>query len=189
MDPPPPSNAPTQSLSPPPKPGFRSDPFVQGDPNDPARPWYIRHRMRALLATAMIPVTVGIIGFTATWLTVQSGLKSRPAYAEALALVRASEEVRAELGDTLEPSFLTTGKTDHDAGTTEMMFSVQGDQGSAGIRLFARRQDDTQDQNAHAVWAITFLDVGVKTDAGREKIITLLDGEKPQRFADDAQDR
>ncbi len=170
-----------------PKPGFKSDPFVGGDPNDPNAPWFVRHRMRALLVTALIPLAVGLIAFTGVWLWVQSGLKAHPTYAEALRLIRASSEVRAELGDPVEPGFLTTGKVDGDAGTVEMMFSLVGASGEAGVRVFGR--DATPDDPNSDAWVVTFLDVGIKTREGREKVVTLVDDEQPQRFADDAQAR
>ncbi len=175
----------------PPRPGFTSDPYVTGDPHDPGRPWYVRHRMRALLATALIPLGVGLIGFVSVWLWVQGGLKEHGIYQQALLAVQQAEEVRAELGDDIEPGFLTTGKVDEEAGTAEIMFSVHGEKGSAGVRVFGRTTGPPDDLGTAVVsdpqWSLTFLDVGVKTNTGREKIITLIQDERPQRFADDAQ--
>ncbi|MEM9752938.1 MAG: cytochrome c oxidase assembly factor Coa1 family protein [Planctomycetota bacterium] len=159
---------------------FESDPFVAGDPNAPGRPWWVRHRMRALLATMSIPLTVGAIAFTATWLTVQGGVKDHPVFAEALGQVRASADVTAELGTPIEPGFLTMGGKGEEPGTYEIMFSVSGPDGEAGVRVFAR-----EDASRPDTWAVTFLDVGIQTHAGREKIVTLHDGDKPERFGED----
>ncbi|MEM8781496.1 MAG: hypothetical protein AAGE65_01450 [Planctomycetota bacterium] len=161
---------------------FKSDPFVAGDPNAPGRPWWVRHRMRALLATMAIPLSVGVVAFTATWLTVQGGVKAHPAYAEALALVRGAVPVTEEMGPMLEPSFFATGGGGTEPGTFEAMFSVHGEKGDAGVRVFARESTEEADG-----WEVTFLDVGIRTHAGREKVVTLRDGDKPERFAEEAQ--
>ncbi|CAN0459858.1 unnamed protein product, partial [Ectocarpus fasciculatus] len=126
---------------------------------------------------------VGAIGFTATWLTVQSGLKQHPVYAEALELVRGSEAVTAEIGRELEPGFKVTGQTDEAAGTAEMTFSVQGASGDAGARVYAMADADEP-----SGWNITFLDVGIRTDAGQEKVVTLRDGYKPEPVAEAAEE-
>ncbi|MEM1445781.1 MAG: cytochrome c oxidase assembly factor Coa1 family protein [Planctomycetota bacterium] len=159
---------------------FKSDPFVAGDPNAPGRPWWVRHRMRALLATMLIPLCIGAVCFVVTVLIVQGGVKGHPVFAEALRQVRASEAVTAELGTPIESGFLTMGGKGEEPGTYEIMFSVSGPTGEAGVRVFAR--EDTASAES---WNLTFLDVGIKTDAGREKIVTLRDGDKPERFAED----
>lgn len=159
---------------------FQSDPFVAGDPNDPSRPWWVRHRMRALLATMAIPLAVGAVAFVVTVMVVQGGVKRHPVFAAALEQVRASREVTAALGTPIEPGVMTMGGAGQEPGTYEIMFSVSGPDGEAGVRVFAR-----EDGGAAAGWAVTFLDVGVKTRAGAERIITLRDGDKPERFAEE----
>jgi hypothetical protein len=154
---------------------FTSDPFVAGDASDPSRPWWVRHRMRALLATMLIPVGVGIVAFLITWLTVQGGLKQHPAYAEALALVQGSTDVTDAIGTDLRPGFKVTGVADDTAGTAEMTFSVTGDRGDAGVRVYALADADETDG-----WTVTFLDVGLRPDAGAERVVVLRDGFKPE---------
>ena len=160
---------------------FKSDPFVSGDPNAPGRPWWVRHRMRALLATMLIPLSVGAVCFVATWLYFQNGLKAHPAYAEALSLVRGSAEVAGAIGGDLRPGFKVTGVADETAGTAEMTFSVRGAMGDAGVRVYALADPAEADG-----WKVTFLDVGVRPDQGEPRVVTLRDGFKPEAAADEA---
>lgn len=159
---------------------FTSDPFVAGDPNAPGRPWWVRHRMRALLATMLIPLTVGAIAFTVTWLTVQGGLKGHPAFAEAMGLVNGSPAVLSALGGPVEAGFLVRGRADEAAGTVELQFAVAGPAGDAGVRVYATREGVGE----AAAWTITFLDVGLR-EAG--EVVVLRDGFKPAAFEEDAE--
>lgn len=159
------------------------DPYITGDPNDPTQPWYVRHRFRALVLTALIPVVVGMAGFVGVVAVVQHGLKGHAVYAQALEAVRSDARVGAELGTPLEPGFSVWGTAGGEDAPAEMMFSVTGPTGSAGVRVMGR-----PDANADAGWRVTFLDVGTKSDTtGRSKIIKLVTEEDPQRFADEAE--
>ncbi|MEM7576846.1 MAG: cytochrome c oxidase assembly factor Coa1 family protein [Planctomycetota bacterium] len=155
---------------------FKSDPFVAGDPYAPGRPWWVRHRMRALLATMLIPLSVGAVAFTATVLVVQSRLKAHPVFAEAMGVVRSSSAVVEALGEPVDPGFLVRGRADDSAGTAELQFAVDGPAGDAGVRVYAMRE------KSGGPWTITFLDVGLRA-AGQ--VVVLRDGFKPAAFVEE----
>ncbi|MBB6442996.1 cytochrome c oxidase assembly factor Coa1 family protein [Phycisphaera mikurensis] len=130
--------------------------------------------LRRVLVTAMIPLAVGAVCFAAVSFWVVSAVKSHPAYAAALAAVRAEPAVIAALGTPLEAGFWAQGGGDEAAGRFEAMFSVSGPRGDAGVRLLARADGPA--------WELVFLDVGANLPGGRQKVFVLRNDELPVRF-------
>ena len=130
--------------------------------------------LRRVLLTALIPLTVGAICFAAASWWVLSGVKQHPAYAAALAAVRADPAVRDTLGPPLSAGYFAQGGVDPTDGCYEAMFSVTGTKGDAGVRFLARPDG--------SAWDLVFLDVGANLANGREKVMVLANRELPRRF-------
>ena len=144
-------------------------------------PWYVRHRMRALLMTALIPLVVGLICFVAVSAYLSAGLRAHPVMRLALREAQASPEVAAAVGANARPGWWVTGgavpSVEGGGAPMEMMFNLRGDAGEAGVRVVAREAGTDPE-----AWRLTFLDVGLNTDAG-QKVVTLVNEERPVRFA------
>ena len=142
-------------------------------------PWYVRHRMRALLLTALIPLVVGLICFVVVSAYLSAGLRSHPVMGLALRTATASPEVAAAVGSDAGPGWWVMGgevaTVEGDGAPMEMMFNLRGDRGEAGVRVVAREVEPN-------AWRLTFLDVGLENAAGL-KVVTLVDEERPVRFA------
>ena len=158
-----------------------------GDPqqtptSDPlaGMPWHVRHRMSALLLTALVPLVIGGICFCVVSLYVMSGLRSHPVYVQAVERVAGAPEVAAELGGDLEPGWWVMGGEEPDIDGVprmEVMLNVEGEKAGGGVRAVGR-----PDAAAPGGWRLTFLDVGVNRDDGRFQVVDLIDEEPPVRF-------
>ena len=158
---------------------------------------WLQQNKRWFLPLAIgVPLVVGALGFGGTAVLVMHRLKASEPYRPALAAVRDSEAGADWLGAPLQPGFivqgsveplpaLTPGDANRSAGRpgppgeeANLMFSVTGPRGGAGVRAYLIRRDDPQDLGDGG-WTLHYLDAGVSAD-GREKIITVIDtGERP----------
>lgn len=137
-------------------------------------PWYVRHKMRALLLTFLATTLFfGSILVTVFVLFVVNTRKSAP-FQLAFEAVRDSKQVQRELGRPIELGWLALGSSNNDAGYAEFTFRVKGPTGAAGVRAIAER--DITD--AASPWVLVFLDVGTKSDFG-STIITLIEDKPP----------
>ena len=161
---------------------FGSGPVASPAPvRDPADlPWHVRHRMSALLLTALIPLGVGAVCFAVVSLVVMGNLRAHPVYTQALAAVRASPAAAAELGGGVEPGWWVMGGEEPDVDGVprmEVMLNVSGDRAGGGVRAVGRPA-----AGAPGGWRLTFLDVGVNRADGRFTVVDLVGEEAPVRF-------
>ena len=132
-------------------------------PDPAAVPWYIRHRMRALLLWAGGAFGFGLIVFTIVVVVFVNKVKASEPYALALAEVRQSPEVRQALGQPLEPRWLAFGLIDADAGYSELTFTVDGPTGRGTVRAVA-------EHGLQGDWRLVYLSVATFADAGVEVV-------------------
>src|SRR5262245_37996126 len=74
-------------------------------------------------------------------LLVFGAIKKSDVYLHALAKVQASEEVRALLGEPIEPGFFVSGNisVSDSSGTADLAIPVSGPKGSATIHVVAKK--------------------------------------------------
>ncbi len=151
-------------------------------------PWYVRHRMRALLLTfAGFLVFGAIMGATAFVMTVNR-VKRDPGYAVALARVQESVELQREIGSPIEAGWLATGSSqvagpaDTPFERGEYAFRVHGPEGKAGVRAIAERPVVAEGA-VSGDWTLVFLDVGTKSRYGGI-VITVVNDKPPVVGAD-----
>jgi len=124
-----------------------------------------------------VPLVVAVSGFVITVLVVMGQLKSTEVYQLSLVAVREHEEVRQLIGTPMDPSWIVQGqiKTEtHNSQTTgyaEVMYSVKGPNGGAGVRGWAKIDEQGQ-------WQLLYVDAGVKV-GNRDKFIRVIDEERP----------
>jgi hypothetical protein len=136
------------------------------------QPWYVRHRMRALLLIIVSWLTFCAIVFSVVaWVFIGKVKQSEP-YALALSHLQNDAQVRQLLGTPVEPGWLATGLIDDDDGYAELNMRVHGPKRGAGVRVIAEQLPGESD------WTLVFLDMGVKDEAGGS-IVTLIDDKPP----------
>ena len=149
-------------------------------------PWYLRHRLRALLLIFVVwalfcsTVFLAVAGYL-----IQRTRQSEP-FALALERVRADTEMREALGTPIEAGWLTLGSVDEDRGYAEFTMRVSGPLAKAGLRVVAERPPPDPGGGAGSGgvgsggggWEIVFLDAGVRNEYGG-RVITLVNDKPP----------
>lgn len=129
-------------------------------------PWYVEHRMRALLLLIAGFLVFGLTVATTVFVVTVNRLKASAPYQIALERVTESSEVQNLLGRPVEPLWLASGQVKEEAGYTEMNLRVQGPTGQGTARAMLRRDVAKPDSE----WEIVFLDVGCFSDFGVETV-------------------
>ncbi len=159
-------------------------------PADP-RPWYARHRLRALMLTAAAFLALGAVaGSTVFVLTVNRVKRSEP-YRVALERVQQAVELQREIGAPIRAGWLATGLTqvagsaDAPFERAEYAFRVRGPEGKAGVRAVLERPVVDTDGGAvgQGPWTLVFLDVGTHSRAGGT-VVTIVNDKPPVAGAD-----
>ncbi|MEM9914521.1 MAG: cytochrome c oxidase assembly factor Coa1 family protein [Planctomycetota bacterium] len=137
--------------------------------NEPAAiktPWYIEHRMRALLLMLGAFLLFGAIVFTTVYVLTVNKLKTTVPYQMALRQVVDHHAVRSHLGQPVEATWLAAGQVNDDTGYTEMTFRIAGPTGKGTVRAIAERDPD----NTASVWELVFLDVATFSEFGVQTV-------------------
>jgi len=102
-------------------------------------------------------------------------IKSSGAYREALAVVKADEQVKEVLGEPVEEGLFVWGsvKSDDETGSADLNIPVSGPKCSATVRVLAHK--------AKGQWIIEFLSVEPETDDPKETLV-LIDERNADRF-------
>ncbi|MFW5683184.1 MAG: hypothetical protein ACOC1G_09290, partial [Phycisphaeraceae bacterium] len=150
--------------------------------------WFRRNRRWFIPVALGVPLAALSLGFAITAGVVMHQLKQTQPFRLALAEVRASGEVAQWTGRPMEPGWIVQGSIEEQSGATtdpaseepgqpaadavaNLMFTVEGPDGGAGVRVYATRQDDR--------WTLQYIDAGVKR-GDQENIIVVVDtGERP----------
>ena len=140
-----------------------------GSEAGPAQPWYVEHRLRALLLFVTCLLIFGAIVFTVVYVTTVNRLKETDAYADALQQVQQSPAVQNQLGRPIEAMWRAAGQVSESTRYGEMIFRVQGPTGKGTVRAKTELEDDG--------WQLVFLDVACYSDFG-VSVIELI-GDKP----------
>lgn len=166
--------------------------------------WFRRNRRWFIPVALGLPLAALSMGFAVTAGVVMYQLKRTEPFRLALAQVRGSEAVAQWTGRPMKTGWIVqgsieeraaaaadddadaasgqTGQTDQPPATAvaNLMFTVKGPEGGAGVRVYATRQKDQ--------WTLQYVDAGVK-QGEREKILILVDtGERPADAGDRASD-
>jgi len=136
------------------------------DTNLPKVPWYIEHRMRALLLMIGSFLLFGLIVFTTVWMVVMSNLKSTEVYQRAAEQVTNHHAVRSHLGQPVETTWLAAGQVNDATGYTEMTFRIAGPTGKGTVRAIAERPPGDTDRD----WEFVFLDVATYSEFGVQTV-------------------
>ncbi|MEM6855207.1 MAG: cytochrome c oxidase assembly factor Coa1 family protein [Planctomycetota bacterium] len=137
--------------------------------NEPAAiktPWYIEHRMRALLLMLGAFLLFGAIVFTTVYVLTVNKLKTTVPYQMALQQVVDHHAVRSHLGQPVEATWLAAGQVNDDTGYTEMTFRIAGPTGKGTVRAIAERDPG----NTASVWELVFLDVATFSEFGVQTV-------------------
>ncbi len=137
------------------------------------RPWFVRHRMRALLLLFVSFLAFGAIVGTTVFVVFTGRVKASEPYRLALEQVEADAQVRQFLGQPLEPAWLTIGTVDGAEHYAEFTFRVKGPRGKGTVRSTAERSD------AASPWRLTYLGVGLYGDFG-EHLVEIVDENREQ---------
>ncbi|MEM9420672.1 MAG: cytochrome c oxidase assembly factor Coa1 family protein [Planctomycetota bacterium] len=129
-------------------------------------PWYIEHRMRALLIMLGSFLVFGAIVFTTVYVLTVNNLKSTVPYQMAVERVVNYHAVQSNLGRPVEPAWLAAGQVNDKTGYTEMTFRIAGPTGKGTVRAILER-DPADDASE---WELVFLDVATYSDFGVEMV-------------------
>ncbi len=144
-------------------------------------PWYLRHRLRALLLIFVVwvlfcsTVFVAVAGYF-----IQRTRQSEP-FALALERVRADTEMQEALGTPIEAGWLALGSVDEDRGYAEFTMQVSGPSAEAGLRVVAEKPPPETGGGVDpggGGWEIVFLDAGVRNEYGG-RVVTLVNDKPP----------
>ncbi|MEO0515468.1 MAG: cytochrome c oxidase assembly factor Coa1 family protein [Planctomycetota bacterium] len=134
--------------------------------NPPKIPWYIEHRMRALLLMIGSFLLFGAIVFTTVYVVMVNRLKTTEVYQMAAQQVADHHAVRSHLGQPVETTWLAAGQVNDATGYTEMTFRIAGPTGKGTVRAIAERPPgDTESE-----WEFVFLDVATYSDFGVQTV-------------------
>ena len=139
----------------------------------PASPWYVRHRMRALLATLGGFLLFGGVVFTVVYVVTVNRLKDSGPYRMVLERVAGDPTVQRQLGRPVEAGWLAAGQVNDATGYTEMTFRIVGPAGRGTVRATLERPPAPTSSD----WETVYLAVGCYTDFGVE-VVKLVE-EKP----------
>lgn len=137
-------------------------------------PWYIEHRMRALLLMIGSFLLFGLIVFTTVWVVVMNNLKATAVYQSAVQQVINHHAVRSHLGQPVETTWLAAGQVNDAAGYTEMTFRIAGPTGKGTVRAIAERPPGDTDSE----WQFVFLDVATYSDFGVQ-VVEIINDKPP----------
>ncbi|MEM1028577.1 MAG: cytochrome c oxidase assembly factor Coa1 family protein [Planctomycetota bacterium] len=129
-------------------------------------PWYIEHRMRALLLMLGAFLLFGGIVFTTVYVLTVNKLKTTVPYQMALQQVAGHHAVRSHLGQPVEATWLAAGQVNDDTGYTEMTFRIAGPTGRGTVRAIAERDPG----NTASEWQLVFLDVATFSEFGVQTV-------------------
>ena len=138
-----------------------------------SEPWYIQHRMRALLLTLAGFLLFGALVFTTVYVATVNRLKTTEPYRLAAERVIADPAVQQQLGRPVETTWLAAGQVNDTTGYTEMTFKIAGPTGKGTVRAVAERPPAPTSEP----WELVFLDVATYSDFGVQ-VVSLID-EKP----------
>ena len=176
--------------------------YDRGMHSDASRVTWFRRNRRWFIPVALgVPLAALSLGFAVTAVVVMHNLKRTEPFRLALAQVRGSEAVARWTGRPMETGWIVqgsieerdadaadaasdqtgqTGQTDQPAAdaVANLMFTVKGPDGGAGVRVYATRRQDR--------WTLQYVDAGVK-QGEKENILILVDtGERPGDAGDTA---
>ena len=137
--------------------------------NEPAAirtPWYIEHRMRALLLMLGAFLLFGAIVFTTVYVLTVNKLKTTVPYQMALQQVVDHHAVRSHRGQPGEATWLAAGQVNDDTGYTDMTFRIVGPTGKGTVRAIAERDPG----NTASEWQLVFLDVATFSEFGVQTV-------------------
>lgn len=144
------------------------------EPQPQKMPWYVEHRMRALLLLIGAFLVFGTTVFTIVYVTTVNKLKTTEPYKIVVERVAENRGVQNLLGRPVEPTWLAAGQVNEKTGYTEMTLRIAGPTGTGTVRAKLRRDADVSD----SAWALVFLDVACYSDFGVETI-AIVENEPP----------
>ncbi|MEL7089609.1 MAG: cytochrome c oxidase assembly factor Coa1 family protein [Planctomycetota bacterium] len=144
------------------------------EPLSSKTPWYIEHRMRALLLLIGAFLVFGATVFSIVYVTTVNKLKTTEPYRIAVERVAEDRRVQNLLGRPVEPTWLAAGQVNDQTGYTEMTFRIAGPTGKGTVRAKLRREPGAAD----AAWGLVFLDVACFSDFGVETV-AIVESEPP----------
>jgi hypothetical protein len=147
--------------------------------------WFRRNRRWFIPVALGVPLAALSLGFAVTAGVVMHQLKQTEPFRLALEKVRSSDEVAQWIGRPMETGWIVQGSIEEQGDATpaaastppaadavaNLMFTVEGPDGGAGVRVYATRREDR--------WTLQYIDAGVKRGE-QENIIVVVDtGERP----------
>ena len=132
----------------------------------PNTPWYIEHRMRALLLLIAGFLAFGLAVASIVYVVTVSGLKKTVPFQMAVEQVAQHHAVISHLGQPVEPTWLAAGQVQEDTGYAEFTFRIAGPNGKGTVRGTAKRNP----QQADSAWQLMFLDVATFSDFGVQTV-------------------
>lgn len=147
--------------------------------------WFRRNRRWFIPVALGVPLAALSLGFAVTAGVVMHQLKQTEPFRLALAEVRASDEVAQWTGRPMEPGWIVQGSIEEQAeanpdaasssppadAVANLMFTVKGPDGGAGVRVYATRRNDR--------WTLQYIDAGVKRGEQENIIIVVDTGLRP----------
>jgi hypothetical protein len=130
----------------------------------PRSSWWSRNWKWALPVGCMIPVLCGggVVGFFFLIFSVVSGaVKSSDGYEEGMSRARSNAEVRAALGEPIEPGFWITGSisVSGPSGNINVSIPISGPKGSGTLYIVGRKTADR--------WQYSTMEVEIPGRTGR----------------------
>ncbi|MEM7626600.1 MAG: cytochrome c oxidase assembly factor Coa1 family protein [Planctomycetota bacterium] len=148
--------------------------LTEPPPPETSPPWYVEHRMRALLALIGGFLLFGATVFTIVFVTTVNRLKTTVPYEVTAERVVEHPGVQNLLGRPVAPTWRAAGQVNEDTGYTEMTFRIAGPTGKGTVRAKLRRDVGVAD----SPWEIVFLDVACFSDFGVE-VVSIVEDEPP----------
>jgi len=110
----------------------------------PSQSWWRRHWILAVIAGCLLSLAAMVACGAMLLPMILWWFKSSDAYANSLDAVRADSEVRAALGDPMEPGLLVFGhiQISNTGGYAQMSYNVSGPKGKGTVYVFAYKETD-----------------------------------------------
>ncbi len=110
--------------------------------DEPKRSWWGRNWKWLVPLGCLTPLVVCGGGITLIVVVVFGAMKSSDVYKEALERARSSAEVKALLGEPIEPGMMVSGNIEvkNDTGKADLSIPISGPKGSATIRAVADKK-------------------------------------------------
>ena len=123
--------------------------------------WWGRNWLWAAPVGCLLPLLLCGGGVAGIFGIINTSLRSSDAYAEALAAAQADDQVKALLGESIDPGFFVSGNISirNGVGNTDMSIPVSGPKGSASIHAVANR--------GNGPWQFSVLEVIPEGDGKR----------------------